>query len=266
MLYTKRTFDYEHDLKEADVALLGIPWDSTETGKSVKHGPLFIREAIRNMPGRDPESGNNPFGKLKFCDLGDLEVVPGSWDLTKERIRDTVSEMFSTNGKVFPVFLGGDHLITLGILDSLPHEKITVVYFDAHRDLLADWMGNPYVHITWAHHIINNPRFDLIQVGCRSWSEEEDKLIDRLKDISDNIDNPIYITVDMDVFDPGFAPDVGTPEPCGLAPDDFLKTLKTVCKNRVIGLDIVECASDRVNTPTATLAAYVIKKALAYRF
>ena len=80
MLYTKKTFDYEHDLSEADVVLLGIPWDSTETGKSVKYGPLFIREAVRNMPGYDPQSRSNPFQKLKLSDIGDLEVVPGDWD------------------------------------------------------------------------------------------------------------------------------------------------------------------------------------------
>jgi agmatinase len=191
MLYTKKTFDYEYGLSEASVALLGIPWDSTETGKSVRYGPLFIREALRNIPGYDPVTGTNPFQEHKFCDLGDLEVVPGDWALTKERIQDTIREMFATNERVFPVFLGGDHLITLGILESLPHEKITVVHFDAHRDLLEDWMGNPHAHITWASHIVKNPRFELVQVGVRSWSKEEESLIARLKDTVQKTNNPI---------------------------------------------------------------------------
>jgi len=267
MLYTKKTFDYEYSLSEADVALLGIPWDSTETGKSVKYGPLFIREALRNLPGHDPESSSNPFRKLKFSDIGDLEVVPGDWaPLTKERISDTIKEMFATNNKIFPIFLGGDHLITLGILESMPQEKITVVHFDAHRDLLPEWMGNPYVHITWANHILKNQKFELVQIGVRSWSKEEEGLISRLKDTFENIDNPIYITVDMDVFDPAYAPEVGTPEAGGMSPKEFFEILEKVCKNNVIGMDIVECASLEVGTPTAVPAAQIIKKVLAHKF
>lgn len=265
MLYTKKTFDYEHSLSEADVALLGIPWDSTETGKSVKHGPLFIREALKNIPGYDPESDSNPFKKLKFCDLGDIEVVHGNWELTKERIQDTIKEIFATNENIFPIFLGGDHLITLGILESLPQEKITVIHFDAHRDLLQEWMGNPYVHITWAQHILKNPKFDLVQIGVRSWSEEENSLISKLKDTFENIDNPIYITVDMDVFDPAYSPEVGTPEANGMSPKEFFEILEKICKNNVIGMDIVECASLGVGTPTAVLAAQIIKKVLVWK-
>jgi len=265
MLYTKKTFDYEHDLSEADVVLLGIPWDSTETGKSVKYGPLFIREAVRNMPGYDPQSRSNPFQKLKFSDIGDLEVVPGDWAVVKERISNTIREIFATNKSIFPVFLGGDHLITLGILESLPHEKITVIHFDAHRDLMKEYLGNPYVHITWASHILNNPRFELVQIGTRSWSQDEETLISKLKDTYENIDNPIYITVDLDVFDPGFAPEVGTPEAGGMSPKGFFEILEKVCKNNIIGMDIVECASDKVNTPTAVLAAQIIKKVLVWK-
>ena len=266
MLYTKKTFDYEYNLSEANVVLVGIPWDSTETGKPVKYGPLFIREAVRNIPGHDPSSGFNPFQKLKFSDIGDIEVVPGDWALTKERISDTIKEIFSMNMNVFPIFLGGDHLITLGILESLPHEKITVVHFDAHRDLMSEYLGNPYVHITWANHIINNPKFELVQIGTRSWSEEEDGLISKLKDTFDNIDNPIYITIDMDVFDPAYAPEVGTPEANGIDPKEFFEILERVCKNKVIGMDIVECASLGVGTPTAVLAAQIIKKILTHKF
>ena len=265
MLYTKKTFDYEHPLAEADVALIGIPWDSTETGKSVKYGPLFIREALRNLPGHDPESGKTPLGKLRFCDLGDLDIVHGSWELTRERIEDTIKEIFSTNSKVFPIFLGGDHLITLGILQALPYDKITVVHFDAHRDLLKDWMGNPFGHMTWASHIVNTPKFELVQIGTRSWSKDEESIISSLKDTFHNTTNSIYITVDMDVFDPAYAPEVGTPEPCGMNPEEFLDILEDIFKGNVIGMDIVECASDRVNTQTAVLAAHIIKKTLTHK-
>jgi agmatinase len=268
MLHLKRTFSYEYPPEESDIALIGIPFDSTQIGFSVRFGPLFIREAIRNLVGYDPETRTNIFRKLKSCDLGDVEIVPGNWSLTNKAIQDTLQNLLKANRGVVPVFLGGEHLITLGILQSLSklHEKITVIHFDAHRDLLPDWMGERYSHITWAHHIAKDPKFELVQTGPRSWSEEEQDLHNKLK-IKETIEktpNPVYITVDLDVFDPSHAPEVGTPEPNGLSPEDIFAHLKKACENNLIGFDIVECSSQSVNTRTALLGAQVFKKILAY--
>jgi agmatinase len=269
MLYLRRTFEYEYPPEEADAALLGIPFDSTQTGKSTKYGPVFIREALKNIHGYDPETGKNPFTKYKLCDLGDVEVVPGSWKLTKERIGDTVKSIFETNPKILPIFLGGEHLITLGILQSIADvakQKITVIHFDAHRDLAEEWIGAEYSHITWAYQLLKNQNFELVQIGPRSWTKEEESAVKKfgVKDAITKTENPVYITVDMDVFDPSFAPEVGTPEPLGISPEDFFRQLKTVCKNKIIALDIVECSSERIGSTTALLAAQIIKKFLCY--
>ena len=172
------------------------------------------------------------------------------------------------NKKIKPVFFGGDHLITLGILSSLSRitkKKITVIDFDAHRDLLPEWMGEPYNHITWAYHALKNLHIILIQIGCRSWTKEEHDffLKNKIKDSISSLDGPVYITIDMDVFDPSHAPEVGTPEPMGMNPEEFLKSIKHVCKN-IIGFDIVECASCRPNTQTAVLSANIFKKIMGY--
>lgn len=267
MLYTKKTLSYEYPLEEAEVCLLGIPFDSTETGFPVRYGPLFIREAFSNIPGYDTELNLNIFEKLKFSDLGDIEVVPGNWDLTRERIMETVKEIIETNPRVFPIFLGGDHLITLGILEALKnkYKQITVVDFDAHRDLKPEWLGEKFSHITWAHHALNRG-FDLIQIGCRSWDQEEIELVKRVRDRVEKTKNPVYITIDLDVLDPSQAPEVGTPEPNGMDFKSLLETLKAVFRNNVIGMDILECASQKVNTQTALLGANIIKKSLGWRF
>ncbi len=268
MLYTKKTFDYEYDVKEADVALLGIPWDCTETGHPVRYGPLFIREAIKKTPGWDSASKTNIFEKLRFTDLGDVDIVHSNWKLTKERIQDTVEFMFKESPKIFPVFLGGDHLITLGILEGLTrilNKKITVIDFDAHMDMAKDWMGEPYNHLTWAFHALKNHDIELIQTGCRSWTKEEENVSEKIKNRIEKSENPVYITVDLDVLDPVHAPEVGTPEPQGLSSEKLFSLLKKSCENRVIGLDIVECASDRLNTQTAALAANIIKKVLLWK-
>ncbi len=267
MLYARRTFSYEHEPQKCDVSLLGIPFDSTETGFPVRFGPLFLREAIRSIPGYDPESETNIFKKLRFFDAGDVETVPGSWKLTSEAIKDTVRSLQEAGPESVKAFLGGEHLITLAVLETLGefHKKITVIHFDAHRDLMPDWMGERFSHITWAHHAAKRPGIELVQIGCRSWHPEEEGFLKSLG-VKENIhetDNPLYITVDLDVFDPSHAPEVGTPEPGGLSPREFLNHLNAIPMKRLIGFDIVECASQSVNTRTANLGAWVFRKILS---
>jgi agmatinase len=267
MLYAKKTFTYEYPVEEADVVLIGIPWDFSQTGHPTRYGPLFIREAIKNVVGYDPKSKSNVFEKLRFCDLGDVEVVPGNWKLTSERVIDTVKSVFEVNPNVFPVFLGGDHLITLGVLNGLKQavkNTITVLDFDAHRDLMPDFLGEKFSHVTWANHILKDKRFELVQVGCRSWSEGEEKLKSGVKNAV-KTKNPVYITVDLDVFDPKVAPEVGTPEHNGISFADFVKEIRKLSGQKIIGMDIVECSSHKINTQTANLAANIFKSVLISR-
>lgn len=267
MLYLRKTFSYDYPLEEAQVCLIGIPWDSTETGLPVRFGPIFIREAIKSLPGHDPDTGLNPFEKLKLADLGDVEVVPGNWDLTRQTIGDTVKSVLDANPDIFPVFLGGEHLITLAIIEKIAELKgsLSVVHLDAHRDLMPDWMGNPYSHITWAHHAVSNKKIKLVQLGVRSWNKEEESSISKVRETLEGLEGLIYLTVDMDVFDPSHAPEVGTPEPEGMNPKEFNGILERVCSHNLAGMDIVECASRRLGTRTALLAAQIFKKGLAFQ-
>jgi len=258
MLFLRKTFTYEYPLEEADVVLVGIPWDFSQTGFPTRYGPLFIREALRNVVGYDPETRTNVFEKYKFCDLGDIEVVPGNWKLTEGRIRDTVKSIFEVNPKVFPVFLGGDHLITLGVLNSLKPRKLTVVDLDAHRDLAKEFLGERYSHFTWAYHASKN--FEIRQIGIRSFTKEEGSK--GVKEDLKNIRNPVYLTIDLDVLETN---DVGTPEPGGMSFGDSTKILKQVCKHKLIGMDIVESAATKINSPSAIIAANLIKKVLGFR-
>jgi len=156
----------------------------------------------------------------------------------------------------------------LGVLETLAkilRNKITVIDFDAHRDLMPEYMGERFSHLTWAYHILENPGFELVQIGCRSWSEEEVEIMKNVKETLNNIKNSVYLSVDLDVFDPGFAPDVGTPEPCGLTPREFFRLLDKIPYRNVIGMDIVECSAGRINTPTAVLGAQIFKKIMVHR-
>lgn len=264
MLYLKKTFTYEHPLEEARACLVGIPWDTTETGLPVRFGPLFIREAIKGLTGHEPETRKNPFDMLKLADLGDVEVVPGSWDLTSQAIRDTVKSIHQANPRALPVFLGGEHLITLAIVEQLAeiHGRLSVVQLDAHRDLMPEWMGNPYSHITWAHHAVNNKNIGLVQLGIRSWNREEEPLINKVRESLEGLEGPVYLTVDLDVLDPSHAPEVGTPEPRGMEPAELFRIVRRVSGMGLVGMDIVECASQGLGTRTALVAAQVFKEML----
>ncbi len=262
MLYLKRTFDYEYPLGEADVVLIGIPWDFSQTGFPTRYGPLFIREALKNIVGYDPETRTNVFEKFKFCDLGDIEVVPGNWKLTEKRISDTVKSVLEANSKVFPIFLGGDHLVTLGILNSLKdfHPRLTVVDFDAHMDLVKEFLGEKFSHFTWAYHA--SKFSEIVQIGVRSFTREEKEVSKKLRIKSGvkNIRNPVYLTIDLDVLNTN---DVGTPEPGGMDFRELTNILKQVCRNELIGMDIVESAAMKVNSESSVIAANLIKKVLS---
>ncbi|MAH42252.1 hypothetical protein CL614_00805 [archaeon] len=262
MLHTKKTFDFEHPISEADIGLLGIPFDSTEIGKSCKYGPLFIRQAIRELIGYNQRTEKNIFKDKKFIDIGDIEVVPGSWKKTQEKIQETLNDMFEENPNIVPAILGGEHLITLAALRTLSkkHDKITVIHFDAHRDLRKDWLGQKYSHLTWAYHALEElPNIDLIQIGQRQWDETEDNYLKEksIKEKIEDIENPIYITMDLDIFD---VTDVGTPEAGGITWQYFLSELEKIKDKKIIGFDIVECAAVTVGEKSAVIGANVFKE------
>ena len=263
MLYVRESFSTSYDLEEADVCFLGVPFDSTALAEgNQRFGPVLIREALKTKISYVPQKGKNPFRELKICDLGDLDWVPGSYGITSERLKDTVDSIFQTNGDVFPVFLGGEHLISLPVIEQL--EPKTVVQLDAHLDRADEYQGNEYAHNTWTSKLGDT---DFIRVGCRSYTEEQETQknymdIEEGKAEIENAEEPVYLTVDMDVFDPRYAPHVGFPEENGLSPEEVFELIDTVFEREVVGMDVCEVASKELNNRTAHLAARTVLRAL----
>ena len=144
-----------------------------------------------------------------------------------------------------------------------------MIHFDAHRDLLSEYMGERFSHITWAYHIARNPGFRLVQIGCRSWSREEETNLKQLRvlDKIGKLAGPIYLSVDMDVFDPALVPAVGTPEPGGIGWYETLSLFKEVAKDKkVVGFDIVELCPIQGNIASDFFAAKLIYRLLGYIF
>jgi arginase family enzyme len=265
MFYTSNSFvSYNYPLKEVDVVFLGVPFASSSISKNSIYGPVMVREALKLT--EDFIDGVNLFEKLKICDLGDLEVVPGSYELTAKRIKETLQDVLNENEKAFPIFIGGEHSITLPIVEVL--KPRTIIQLDAHADLRKDYLENRYSHQAWAYHASKFSK--IIQVGVQSTNKEELEVIEEKKIECFSIDDflkgeikmekPVHLTIDVDVFDPSYV-ETGLPE--GSAkPEEIFAVLKKIdCDS----LDIVEIADDRLPSKTGFLAAKLIKAVLAKR-
>lgn len=258
MFHTSNTFvSYNHPLKEADVVFVGIPFASNSISAGSIYGPLMVRESLKLT--EDFVGGVNLFDKLKVCDLGDLEVVPGSYELTAKRIKETIADI-SNESKAFPIFIGGEHSITLAITEALKPK--TIIQLDAHADLRKDYLENKYSHQAWAYHASQYAK--IIQIGVQSLSKEELGVnnierftIDEFLNASPKLEKPVHLTIDVDVFDPSYV-ETGLPEG-RLKPEAVFSLIEKIdCDS----LDIVEIADNKLPSKTGFLAAHIIKKIL----
>jgi len=261
LLYTTNSFvSYNYPLEEANVVFVGIPFSSTSVSCSSQFGPVIVRESMRLTEDYDKKTNKNLFKELKVCDIGNLEVVPGSYHLTAERIKETIKEI-QDESKAFLISVGGEHLITLPIAEALKPK--TVIQLDAHRDLRKDYLGKKFSHTTWAYHLLQSLNCNLVQIGVREVSKDEEELANKL-DIKDEIKNlkePIYLTIDIDVFDPCYVK-TGLPVSNGLKPRDVFDIIEKLRGKKLVGMDITEIADNSLPSNTGFLCAEIVKRVL----
>lgn len=218
-------------------------------------------------------TGIDPLGELGVVDIGDVYVVPGQIELSLERITDAV-EAVAKAGKV-PIVLGGDHTVTYsnatGVARVHGFGEVAVIHFDAHADTGNVQNGQLYGHGTPMRRLIESgavPGHRFVQIGLRgywpepqvvAWMREQrmrsymmNEIVDRGLDavVDEAVEysraggvKGVFISVDIDVVDPGFAPGTGTPEPGGLTSRQLLDTVRRLAKELpVLGADIVEVA------------------------
>ena len=260
MLYTSNTFTgYNYKVKEADVIFLGIPFGSTSTSKPAIYGPLIIRESLKLT--EDFIKDKNVLKEIKICDIGDLEIVPGDYEKTASRLKETISDIKSENEKAFLVFLGGEHLITLPIIETIKPK--TIIHLDAHADLRNEYLGNTHMHQTWAYHASKISK--IIQIGVQKWNKQENDFLKESnvesytseeflsKDIE--IESPIHLTIDIDVLK-----NVKTGLPEGnMEMDTMLKILEKI---KFDSMDIVEICDDTLPSNTGFKASNIIMNSL----
>ena len=277
---------YQWRLEDSRYVILGVPFDSTSSYRpGSREAPGRIREAAANLEYYSIRSGVD-LEEVAMHDLGDLISVPGDAQATLSRLAEVARSLYDKN-KV-PVFLGGEHLITLSTYTALPHDTC-MVYFDAHFDLREEYLGARLSHACVLRRIVEQRGPDkIIVVGVRGVSREELVYAEKnsiqyitasrvrllgLREVARRINNVLercrhtYISVDMDVFDPAFAPGVGNPEPDGLEPWMVLDLVPVIVDERLRGADIVE-ANPLLDPSEATvlLAAKTVLEIIAAHY
>jgi len=273
---------FQKNFGEADYVVVGVPFDLTSTYRSgARFAPLAIREASLNLETYSFRAGIDAEG-LRLCDLGDLHVV-GEVDETLRQLKLVTKDIF--DAKKTPVIIGGEHTITLGAVEGIG-KNVAIVSFDAHLDLRSEYMGRTVCHTTFLRRINEKlkPK-KILEVGTRAVCKEElnyakkfniqystvqqiredglEKTLRKIEKILDGCKN-IYLTIDMDVLDPAFAPAVQNPEPDGLCAHTFFDILSKVCEYSVIAFDLVEVAPHYDQGITAIQAAKTMYEVLSH--
>lgn len=266
-------------LNNAKIVLVPVPYDGTSTwGKGADKGPEAFLHASENMELFDIETGTEVYRQ------GIYLAEPVKENTSPEAMTNAVHAAVKRNIKLnkFVTMVGGEHSVSIGAIRAFneSHEDLTVLQLDAHADLRKSYEGSEYNHACALYEA--NETTNLIQVGIRSMDIEENEVMNRdkvffahgMKDDGGWMDNAIelmtdnvYITIDLDAFDPSIVPATGTPEPGGMGWYETLEFLKQVIQEKnVVGFDIVELCPNEIDKSSDFLAAKLYYKMLSYQF
>ena len=275
---TPTTTDFEH----ARVVILPVPLDRTTSYVAgTRNGPHEILVASSHMELWDEETGTDVHS-IGIFTLPEMDFPFATIDEVVGEIRRVASEIVS-RGK-FPVVLGGEHSITPAIVAAIAerHPGLSVLQIDAHADLRDTYMGTPHNHACAMRRVLEHA--PTTQVGIRSLSPEEAAAIPSLPThvfydfnmradpnwmdrVVATLSDTVYVTIDVDGFDPAIMPATGTPEPGGLSWYEMIGLLRRVAeKKRVVGFDLVELSPMGGNVAPNFLCAKLIYKLLSYTF
>lgn len=261
----------------AAAVLIGAPFDGTTSFvPGTRFGPARIREASFGLEEYSPAL-DRVLEDVLLADAGDLELPFGDVAAALEGIEAACRAVAGEGG--LPFLLGGEHLVTLPAVRACQsrYKDLAVIQFDAHADLRDEYLGEPDSHATVMRRIGEVVGFDSVfQLGIRSGTRDEfafgrafcgafePDVVKGARRAAQLLEGgrPVYITIDIDVVDPGFAPGTGTPEPGGCAPRELFEALYSLGGLNVVGFDVVE-VNPLTDTgfATALLGAKLVREA-----
>ena len=267
----------QREIDQCRVSLLGVPYDGTCCFRpGARFGPSAIREDSYGIETYCPQL-NLDLEDINFTDIGSLDVPLGDAKLTLDYIRDATDILLKKNLK--PLIIGGEHSITSGVIKSLitNYPDLIMLQLDAHADLRDEWLGSKFSHACTMKRCLEIlPSKKIFQIGIRSGTKSEflemnnsKRLIQHTlgknaKSLEEALKSfkgrPIYLTFDLDWFDPSIMPGTGTPEPGGYFWGDFAAIIDVIKSHNLIGADVVELSPKLDNTGISSiLAAKVIR-------
>ena len=266
---------------KSSFVFFGVPYDKTSTYKAgSKFAPGALRDISANMELYSVRSDVD-LEKVAVHDWGDVDIVEDLVE-TLGRVKSVCSELL--DAKKIPIMVGGEHSITKAAADTLP-EDTCLVSFDAHLDLRDEFLGEKLSHATFMRRVSERLGSDhLMEIGVRAFSKSEldftmksgvtiitpqdlrkgglQKTAQRIKGFLSGFSHS-YVTVDIDVLDPAFAPGVGNPEPDGLSTDELLTLVDATMEKNTVGFDLVEVSPQLDSGQTAAVGVKVIFEAIA---
>jgi len=258
--------------------IFGVPFDSTHSYKpGCRFGPDAIRDAFNNIEIFQPEFGVD-LEVEAITDLGNTRHTVVAAEML-QMVKNVTSELKKQDKQI--IILGGEHLITLGSFTCFPKDTGYVV-FDAHYDLRDQYADTKLSHAAYLRRIVEERGSEnIVHVGARAFVKEElaflkehniatvsDKEISNgngpklLKDVTSTFDR-VYLSVDLDVLDPAFAPGVGNPEAVGISSRELYDLITTFQNKKIVAADIVELNPTYDNGSTASMAAKMIATIIA---
>jgi agmatinase len=271
--------EVDYDYSGSGIIILPVPYDETSTWvKGSDKGPDAIMEASANLEFYDVETGTEVYKK------GIHTIQPVTEKRSPEALVDAVcSKVRQLLGEnKFPVIVGGNHTVSIGSVKAFAehYHDLSVLQLDAHSDLRQEYEGSRFNHACSMSRMMEMA--PAVQVGIRSVSAEEIPFIDKerifyahelyynkklYREAADKLSGNVYVTIDLDVFDPSIMPSTGTPEPGGPDYYELMHFLKDVAKTRnIVGFDVVELFPSPVNKSPDFVAAKVIYQLLSYIF
>jgi agmatinase len=273
--FTSRTFlAADSSYAESLAVIIGCPLDITS---SFRPGTRFAPQAIRDVSwGLETYSPrlDRDLEDLKICDVGDISLPQGDVEGALGMIQGYLATVLGD--KKFPILIGGEHLISLAVIREMArrHQNLAVIQLDAHADFRQEYLGDPLSHATVMRRIADILGGEnIFQLGIRSGTKEEmnsARAMGSLSEVGETLrraaGRPVYLTVDLDILDPGVAPGVGTPEPGGLTFDGVTSLISQLKSLHVVGFDVVELSPPYDPTQQSAMAAAKLIRELILQF